>query len=360
MARRRTNKCVSIKHSKYMLLYCLLVIHFQSNFAESWANTTTAIPYTTSYNKEIVNPLATGSIALFVIPSAIVSNVLLISIWSYLNNVPLAKECLLCYLYTDFVTIWISLNSAWSMACVLYYTTNNYSKFGEIQAKVITFITWCLTLLLFLVINVISAIKCYMRKSILLDPHMPWGVDEGVALNIVRVTCGVITLGFSTTMFALGIYPTIYYSIIGEDTSVQYNQFKSLIFIGVLTLLQISCIITSLVGKMYDASSSPSIDKVISLQINNFVWVMLPVLLLISLCEASFQIAHNYPWEVVFGSTSMASAMIPAVVIVKSDQLQSYVIKIFKDILFEVFILNIYLTPAFLMIIIYTFIYLIL
>ena len=208
------------KMPKYILLCCLVVIHFPSNcrLTNSSANTTTGHPHSTTYSEKQVHPLATWSIVSLIIISAIVSNVLLVSILSYLNNLSLEKQCMLIYLYKDFVAILIIQNCVWLIVGILYTPIQNYFKFGAIQAEVVTFIIWCLIMMLLLVINVISGISCYMMKTRVIDP---WGENERLGLNQIRGTCFVLTVGFSSTMFALGC-------IQGSTISLQEKTQQSL------------------------------------------------------------------------------------------------------------------------------------
>ena len=344
------------KMPKYILLCCLVVIQFPSNsLTKPSANTTTVIHHSTAYSEKTVHPLATGSIVSLLITSAIVSNVLLVSILSYLNNLSLEKECLLLYLYKDFVTLFIIWNCVWLLVCILYYPIHNYFKFGEIQATIVTGIIWCLTLMLVLVINAVSAIRCYMMRSTVLDP---WGEDENVVLKRIRVGCGVLTVGFSSTMFSLGLYAKIYYFFAGEDPSVLILPTTASIFPGVLTLLIVSCSITSLVARLFESSNIQSIDKVITRQINNFIFVALPVALLFSFSDSFNLIEPTNRYNVVVGLMSITMISIPAAVIIKTDQLKFHVIRILKNSMYEALLLNIYLVPAFLMLIINGIIYL--
>ena len=285
---------------KYILLCCLVVIHFPSNcrLANSSANTTTGHPHSTTYSEKQVHPLATWSIVSLIIISAIVSNGLLVSILSYLNNLSLEKQCMLISLYKDFVAILIVQNCVWLIVGILYTPIQNYFKFGAIQAEVVTFIIWCLIMMLLLVINVISGISCYMMKTRVIDP---WGEDEGLGLNQIRGACFVLTVGFSSTMFALGLYPKIYYFFTGEDSSVLILPRTVLIFPGVLILLMISCSITSLVAKLYESPNIQSIDKIITNQITNIICFGFLPFLLAFLSVLAFEIESPNRWKIVLG-----------------------------------------------------------
>ena len=381
MARRKRRVDVILSLPKYILLFCLLVLYLpsshtkrykkpemNSNFSSALdrtanvnvpASKNTSILYPRTYDKESKHPLLTKTIVLFLIVCIITSNALLVAILSYLNNVSLAKKCVLFYLYKDFVTIWIALNCVWLVASIFYYPTHSSLPFGTFQAKVISFVMSCLTLILFLVINVMNALKLYKVKTKVLDPQMPWGEDEGLGVKIIRVSCGMLVVGLTSTLFALGTYPKIYYVFAEEDPSLFILPVTASVFPGVFVFLLVSCIITCLAAKYYESPNDQLIDKLISSQMNLFVCMILIALMITSLNEVFKVFELVNLWRLLIGLMSSTMVLIPAIVIMKTNRLKCYVIRAIKNSLDEAFLLNIYLTPTFLMVIIYSIIYLV-
>ena len=156
--------------------------------------------------------LVTGTYAVFEVISFIISTTILLIILTYLNNgVSIAKECILLYLYRDVVIAWMSLSFLWFIRMILCYFTSRGLGIGEIQAKVISFLTVVLLLYLSVIMNVISIIKFYAAKKVMLDPPMPWGDNESLGFKIIRFGCIASGILLALTTHLLGYYPKLYY-----------------------------------------------------------------------------------------------------------------------------------------------------
>ena len=98
-------------------------------------------------------------------------------IFAYLSNVSLAKQCLLLYLYKDFVMVFIAY-SCWLEVSFLYVYTYGDVQIDWIPAAIIAFGVRCGVSVLLSLAAVISFIKYRMKKETILDPAMPWGEDD--------------------------------------------------------------------------------------------------------------------------------------------------------------------------------------
>ena len=67
--------------------------------------------------------------------------------------------------------------------------------------------------------NVIAALKLYISKTNTLDPPMPWGDDENIGLNYIRVTCTLLIVGF-TIIYKLGIFSTVVSANLGTLSAI--------------------------------------------------------------------------------------------------------------------------------------------
>ena len=306
---------------------------------------------TTAPENDMLNQVLTGPYIILLTFSFITSTTLLGLVLAYLNNVSLAKECVLLYLYKDVLMIWISMNCLWEIRLFLWYVTVNDLNISILSAKVISFLIWCFSLALLLLINVISILKFYMMKAVMLDPPMPWGDDESLGVRKIRAACFVPSIGFTSTMYFFGLYPKLYYVFIGNGISYLALPRPTFIFPGLLVFLLITCIITSLGAKFYGSSNKQFIDIIIPREMNNFLWMML-VVLAIMLLAGGFDIFETRNrWNIFVVLISIIPLITPAFVIIKNDSLKSYVVKLIKNGLEDAFLLNIYLTPASLMLV---------
>ena len=67
--------------------------------------------------------------------------------------------------------------------------------------------------------NIIYIVKCCMSKSSQLDPPMLWGDDDHWAIKMIRFSCSVLTIGFVGLMYALEIFPKLYYVLVKHNSS---------------------------------------------------------------------------------------------------------------------------------------------
>ena len=129
-------------------------------------------------------------------------------IFAYLSNVSLAKQCLLLYLYKDFVLVFIAY-SCWLELSFLYVYTYGDVQIDWIPAAIITFGVRCGVSVLLSLAAVISFIKYRMKKETILDPTMPWGEDDEKGMKWIRIFCCGPSIGGLSTMYACNIYSTV-------------------------------------------------------------------------------------------------------------------------------------------------------
>ena len=313
---------------------------------------------TTLPEEEITYPLVTGPYTIFSNFSLILSNVLLYLILTYLNNVSLAKECVLLHLYKDVVTTWGLMNCIWEIRVILCYWSGDGLGVGVIEARILSFLLYCLTLYCFTLINIISVLKLYMTKSLMLDPPMPWGEDERSAMKLIRTVSFILTIGFTSTMYALGLYPKLYFHFVQNAPKISLQELEvTTAFPWVLIFLAITCTITILVEKFFQSNKNHLIDAIVPKQLNLFLWILLIGLPLMLINRIVFQ-SNNF-WGSFIGRLFfifylfIGRVLTPAFVILKTDQLKAYVTKIFRNVLDEAFLLNIYVAPTMLTITMY-------
>ena len=115
---------------------------------------------------------------------------MLLLILRYLNNVPIAKQCLLLYLYKDVVALALMSQLPLFFYLMACYLGGNQMIIQPVQAKIAIYWGWMGVYQLMIVLNAISIIKFFMKKDMLLDPSMPWDGgtnDESNSINKIRL-----------------------------------------------------------------------------------------------------------------------------------------------------------------------------
>ena len=181
--------------------------------------------------------LAFSSLCLFI------STLLLAMIWRYFNSIPISFQCTLSSLYQDIVAIAISTNWVWYGIIFASYLNGQDLFLAPRQAKLASFMIITLECELMLVLNAISAIWLYTIKEAVLDPPVPWGLDEKGSLITIRCTCITFGTGFVTLLYLAGFYPKIDFILSGDLRAVTElpngpNIFTT--FLGILSIIPIS------------------------------------------------------------------------------------------------------------------------
>ena len=292
--------------------------------------------------------------------SMTLSNVLLLTILAYLNSLSLAKQCLLLCLYKDLVVLWICMNSSWEVRLLLSYAIGIGQGIDNVLSLVISFCLWCLIGLSLLLMNVTSALKLYINKTNTLDPPMPWGEDETIGLNFIRVTCTLLIVGFTSVLYGLGIYPKIYYLFSGLDSPNSFEQPRAAtIFPVMLLILVTSGIVTYLCAKSYKSQSLHLNSAPIPKQLNYLVWMPM-ISVSLTLCSSVLNILSvTNHWKLFRLNIAILQLATPTIIITRTPDLKAYFGKFISSKLDQLFFMQIYWTPALISLFMYGTLYLI-
>ena len=302
----------------------------------------------TTLEEDMKTVLVTGSYLSFAVVSCLISVVLLTLILLYLNSVDLAKECILLSLYKEVVIIWILINFIYMAGTIMSYTARN--GIDGFTAVIVPYCIHILCAMLLAVMNVIAAFKFYTMKANMVDPPMPWGDNERLGIMMIRLFIGVLSIGIVSIIYALGCYPKMCYLLkLGYYTSTMEFPQNSLIVPGYLFSLQIVCLLTYLRAKYYESANNQLREGITFRQMQYFFWIVMVLFLSWHICE-TFQISGlKNQWRLLQVLASISLAVAPLLVILTTKQLKSYILKILENVLHEMFLLSIYLTPAFLL-----------
>ena len=154
-------------------------------------------------------------------------------------------------------------------------------------------------------------------------------------------------------MFGLGLYPKMYYGLIGQQVSESDGLIADILFRGILGLLMITCL-TTWVGKMfYERVYQQKLDTMIPLTINYFLWIAVSIVAFTLLGETLEILDFRTRWNIYQFLITAGEIIIAFAVILKSEQLKSHSARFLKNKLDDAFLLSIILIPAVLVLFIY-------
>ena len=274
--------------------------------------------------------------------------------YSYLNSVSAAKECLLLYLYKDVGSAIVWIRSFWVIDVVL----SKWNEIRKLQAIVISLGVWFGGLYLAIIINIISCLKFYMTKTGLVDPPIRWmGENEKSAIRRIRIICCLIVVGFLSTSFGVGLFPSNYYKFLGDPRVQPDLATSNLVYRGTLILLHLIFVISSLGMKLYKTINQPQVDKIVPRTINFIVAFLLFAMGFAFLFETLPFFAIDDGYSTYQMMMSIMHIVFPPIAILSSKQLKSHSLRILKNLFDEAFLLSIYFIPTFLFLLINGFVF---
>ena len=281
---------------------------------------------------------------IFAAISVVISNSFLFIILDYLNNLALAKECILLFLYKDLMKLGMTINSLEMLSFILSYSIENWMEIQLIGAKLMSLMTWSIFGMLLLLMNIVSALHLYINKANVLDPPMPWGHDDKRGIQYIRGIYTTLTLTFTLPMHGIGLYPKIYYWIISQGP---HNEPEMVIIYPiVLTSLIFTSSVTSLLAKFYKTSSLPLADTALPQQIN-YIYTVLFMSLTVSVLLRLFDVVDSSDiWMLWQFNVDIVQIVTPLIIILRTKQLRDYTYGFIKSTYEDLFFRQIYLTPV--------------
>ena len=275
--------------------------------------------------------LATGTVSLLVLV--------------YLYNVSLAKEGLLLYLYRDFVIILISLRALWSVKWVLNHLDK--STINKFPIKLLAFCLYGGVLSLALVMNIISALKLFMAKKMMLDPPIPGIADnESSGIRKIRLGCITLVVCFLSAMFGLGVYPKMYYGLLGQEVFDGKHLVSHILYKGILGVLMATCLTTWIATVYHERASKQKLETMIPQSVNYYIGVAFAVVGFTLLGETLEILDFSTRWNVYQILITVGEIIISFAIILRSEQLKSHSIRFLKNKLDDAFLMNIILIPT--------------
>ena len=268
-----------------------------------------------------------------------------VSTLSYINGVPMAKKCLLLYLYKDTISSILLLRAIRMIEALLGYL--NIGETNKFKALTLSFTIICVIFYLILILTCMNIYKLYMAKTKTVDPKIPFlDEDEELAIRKTRIACLLIAVGFMSTTFAMGLYPGSFHTRMRYQEPRNNLLLSNILYRGtMLILLLINCVI-SFIRKYYDATTEIAIDKVIPKAIKYIVIQAFLIVTITTIAEA-FPFAELKDVRIILEMIhSLMLIVVPVLLIFRSDQLKSHSIRFLKNIFDNAFLLSIYLVPS--------------
>ena len=305
-------------------------------------------------------PLVAGSYLFFAILTFLISSTLIILLFSYLNNVSLVKECVLVYLYKDVVIMFMLSNCIRLITVIVWYSNRSGLEIGTTKVKFITIVRTLLVALILLLINTINVLKCYILKSKVLDPPMPWGDDDFLGIKIIRMAYGIFATGFVSVAYALGVYPKLFTELIlvQHHATEQHLPEHHHSLTGFFVVLCITGTITGVVAKLYETANKRLLESIIAQQINYSLLIfpiILNVLIWLTVYLVDFfkVLTLINLWQIIYVVSSLLYIIVPAFLFYTVPQVRSHAIKFLKNKWEDVGFLKIYVTPVLITVIMY-------
>ena len=250
----------------------------------------------------------------------------------------------LAFLYKDFVVVLISLRSMWFLKVML---TDDELKMNSYLAQFLCFSLFSMTFTLLILINIISAIKFYMNKAMVLDPPMPWGANEKIGMMCIRIGITIVVVGYPLVLFTIGLYPKTYYLFIKEDNDQVNNASRIGLYLGPLAVLISSFVVTRLGARFHQNTGEQQIDQVIPKQMSYFSWLCVTLLgvLICIVISSEVGITSVLRWKIAQLLISVIQLSVPSAVVMNVENLKSYFKSFVKNRLDDAFFLNIYVVP---------------
>ena len=260
--------------------------------------------------------------SLSLILSHVVILLVSLSMLGYLDSLPIVKQTLIFYLYKDFTFSLITLNCSWVLLRVLHFTSFNGYEMNDLVIKMMGFLVYFMTVQHLVFLNIITILNLYTRKKAMIDPPMPWGDNDDLGLKIIRLSTVVSIFVFTATLYMNGMYPILYFFFKnGYNTSLADLPKETAIFLVPILFLIITFLITSLVAIHYKYTRQQNLDT--GIPQHHYILDLLGVVLIIArLFFSAFGLSSIWNLLTI---NSLASIFMQLVIILKNDELTSYV-----------------------------------
>ena len=187
---------------------------------------------------------------------------------------------------------------------------------------------------------------------------MPWGDDDYLGINIIRLLYSIFTTVFCSVMYAFGQSPKIYYALVEHHEPEHHSPEPNHILAGLMVVLCITGTITGVIVKIYEVASKQRLEAIIAPQINYSLGIfpiilILLLVLVVYLTDVFEEFTLINLWQTIYVVVSLLYIIAPALVIYRVDQVRSHAVKFLQNKWEDAFYLKIYITPVVITVIMY-------
>ena len=172
-------------------------------------------------------------------------------ILKYLGNVPLAHESIILYMYKDITIASLITCFTVSFSMIDCFVNGNGDSMSERNAKMFIYCFVQIVLYATFTSSVVMLIKLYARKQNVLEPEMPWDIDDKSIINIWRGSYFVMSNTFMITTYSFECYPSLYYLFIADPRDVKDLPIGSKLVPSIFLLLCFLNVIMGIISEIY-------------------------------------------------------------------------------------------------------------
>ena len=265
------------------------------------------------------------SVTIFVIGTFLSSIIL-----KYLGNVPLAKESIILYMYKDITIASLLTCYIVSFSMIDCFVSGNGDSMGEWNAKLIIYFFVQIVLYATFTSSVVMLIKLYARKQNVLEPEIPWDIDDKSIIKIWRGSYFVMSNTFMIITYSYECYPVLYYLLIADPRDVKDLPIGSKILPSIFLLFCFLNVIMGIISEIYknhDIRYFTSFSAALA-TIGDIVFI--PLFFVLSFGTVCFLVNQSITglyefWILYLACQLMIGILAPLTTIARSPNLQTFI-----------------------------------
>lgn len=192
---------------------------------------------------------------------SIIATILITLILGYLNNVPIAKQCVILHLYKDLAYTVLLENWVISITIITSFFTGDGINVGERMGKVLSYCHLYLSLHFMLTVNLMTFMKFCMLKEKVLDPIILLDDDnENATIKKVRINMFVLFNLRPTCLYIFDAHSVIHSALTGEyQNSIEIST-ATKVFRGIQMAHLLFTVVTGIATKIYEQIEIVTLD----------------------------------------------------------------------------------------------------
>ena len=250
----------------------------------------------------------------------------------YLNNVPLAKESIISYMYKDITIASLITSYLVSLSMIDCLLNGNGESLSEWKAMIFVYFFAQIVLYSVCTSTAVMLMKLYAKNQNVLEPEFPWETLDQTVMNIWRGSYFVTMNIFMIISYSLNCYPLLYYLLIADPRNVTELPAGSTLLPYFYLFLCVVNVIMGMVSKVYknhDIRTFSSLSAALAI-IGDMVFI--PMFFTLSFGTLCFLALQNYTglylfWLIYLVCQLIIGILAPLATIAISSNLQNFIKK---------------------------------